>query len=343
VFIQLPKVRFCAGEPPVRFTLSHSDGVFSTGNTGIVKKDNEFYFDPKTVGIQTLVYGLPDGRRSELVVEVVAMPSAKFSFTIQQNKHSVQFINESKDASRVIWNFGNDKTETIDLAAGVNGNVQHNYGRGNLGKTFTVKLTASNGNCTNTASLDVVLSNPDAPTIEAKPLYCFNNEIKEKLSAEPPLPTGVFKSTSSLLDISQNGSFIPNVPGLHEVTYKAPGMDAASANIFILPGTVNVENAFNQKRLERCVFEVVLPDPIDHLEYQFIVKEKTVEMDKMAPEKNKPGFSRYHLFFNGSEKNAVLDLRFMFNDKTICDKISQPFEIKPENPNTPRTPRRPKP
>ncbi len=333
--ISLPKVRFCVGEPTARLTLSPSGGSFPARTPNITKKAEAYFFTPRVVGQQTLVYTAPDGRTASLEVEVFALPTA--AFVADPANDTVVLVNQSTGATSVVWDFGDGSpTETITLGANVNGNTRHQYQVPADGSpvTFEVRLTALNAAlCTHVVAHAVVVKARINVVLTASDLYCFSTEQTAQVQAQPG--GGIF--SSARLTFNENGAFLPNVIGKHTILYELSGQGAASANIFILPGQFQATNTANPPG-RGGFFEVLVSTPPTGLKYLWTIDDQPIEASRSATEPGRRGYTRYFFTMAGltQSRDVKLGLEFIRdNGQRVCERITQPFNIiaqRPENP-----------
>jgi len=82
---------------------------------------------------------------------------------------SVNFTNDSQDATSYIWIFGNGQMATVSTTAAQNATY------GNPG-TYTVFLIADNGYCTDSSSLDIIVIPFPDPIIHVPNVFTPNGD-----------------------------------------------------------------------------------------------------------------------------------------------------------------------
>jgi PKD repeat protein len=85
------------------------------------------------------------GTSAATLVLVNASPTADATFTQNYGSYTVQFLNNSLNATSYLWNFGDGTTST-------SANPNHTYATGG---DYTVTLTASNGSCTDVFTINL--------------------------------------------------------------------------------------------------------------------------------------------------------------------------------------------
>jgi PKD repeat protein len=132
---------FCDGGS-VTLTSSQNDNNSWTG--GITTNS----IDVSTSGIYELTYTDNNGCTATATTSVTVNDQPNADFTILQNNGSfiIQFLNNSTDATGYSWDFGDGQSSQEN-------NPSHLY---TTGGNFTVTLTASNGDCSDTFVFDVM-------------------------------------------------------------------------------------------------------------------------------------------------------------------------------------------
>ena len=82
---------------------------------------------------------------------------------------TVEFTNESQDASSYVWVFGNGQLASVSTTAGQNATY------GSPG-TYTVYLIADNGYCTDSSSLDIIVIPFPDPIIHVPNVFTPNGD-----------------------------------------------------------------------------------------------------------------------------------------------------------------------
>jgi PKD repeat protein len=110
------------------------------------------------------------GNSNTIFVTVNPMPVTDFSIIQTINSLTIQFLNNSSNATTYAWDFGDGNTSTA-------ANPSHTYG---VGGNYTVTLTASNGNCSTTHSLDIL--NVSTEEMESTALTVYPNPAENELN-----------------------------------------------------------------------------------------------------------------------------------------------------------------
>lgn len=323
--ISMPKIRFCVGDPEVRIDVSPPGGNFPAGTPNIIRRGAEFFFNPATVAQQTLVYTAPDGRTASLATEVLALPTAAFNFDPAGD--TVYLVNNSTGGVvRVEWDFGDGSpVESITLSAGENGNTQHRYTVDPTGSTFEVRLTVFNAaNCAHSITHRVTLQSSPNISIKASNVYCFHQENRVQISAEP---SGGTFSSPTLKITPVLGQFVPNVPGYHDITYTLPDGGSATARIFILPDKFEVQNAEYDLRTKTGHFEALILTPPAEITYKWALTTGNIVPVRIDAEPGMAGFSRHFFTFEGQRSSDVLTLTFEEQGNAVCDRILHQFSF----------------
>ena len=146
---------------------------FGDGNTGSLKSENHDY---STTGVFTvnLLAVNQDGCRDSMKknVSVFVSPTARFSVndTVQCSKNNeFVFNNLSVNSSAYSWDFGDFSYELIK-------DPVHDYASPGF---FTVKLIASNTNCSDTSLKKItVKASPETPVINTNSPVCQGQELQ---------------------------------------------------------------------------------------------------------------------------------------------------------------------
>ncbi len=101
------------------------------------------------------------GNSNNVYVTVTALPTADFSIIQNINSLTIQFLNNSVNATSYAWDFGDGNTSTA-------ANPSHTYG---IGGNYTVTLVASNGNCSTTDSFEVTNVSTDEVSMTQTMVY----------------------------------------------------------------------------------------------------------------------------------------------------------------------------
>ena len=121
---------------------------FGDGNTDTVQNPSHAYVAPGTYTI-TLIVG--SGQCIDSILQTITIPPvavAAFIPIVTNCSLSVGFTNNSTGSTNYNWNFGDGNTDTI-------GNPNHNYVSPG---TYTVTLIVGSGNCADTISQSITIS-----------------------------------------------------------------------------------------------------------------------------------------------------------------------------------------
>ncbi len=243
--IALAKRTFCLGEKDI-FPIQ----VDPPGGQVVASKPElvgllagQFVFKPIAVGTFTLTYTAPNGQIATTQVDVLPLPKAGFGITKNAQGLAQFTLSTDSQAKEVSWDFG-DRTppQAIKIDAQTNGNTTHQYKLAANGSgKFLVKLTVGNGACSQSSSQDLVFvtTAPPLPKLRMEPdspFVCFNPDKPVKMVAEPE--GGKFSIKSPLKIGEKTGAFVPNLPGVHPISYELNGAKADLV-IFITPSTLD--------------------------------------------------------------------------------------------------------
>ncbi|MFM2195753.1 MAG: hypothetical protein RL092_1353 [Bacteroidota bacterium] len=113
------------------------------------------------------------GVSQPVLVSVNAAPTADASFVQTNGSLTIQFLNNSSNANSYVWNFGDGNTSTSS-------NPNYTYASGG---DYIVTLTATNGDCTDTFTLNLT-SVSVSENIAFADLNIFPNPTSEILNIE---------------------------------------------------------------------------------------------------------------------------------------------------------------
>ncbi|MFM7769004.1 MAG: T9SS type A sorting domain-containing protein, partial [Bacteroidota bacterium] len=113
------------------------------------------------------------GSSQPVLISVNPTPTADASFVQTNGSLTVQFLNNSSNASSYVWNFGDGNTSTSS-------NPNYTY---TTGGDYVVTLTASNGNCTDVFTLNLASVSVSENTTFAE-LSVYPNPTSETLNIE---------------------------------------------------------------------------------------------------------------------------------------------------------------
>ena len=113
------------------------------------------------------------GASAPIFISVNATPTADASFNQSIGSYTVQFLNNSTNASSYSWNFGDGNTST-------SANPSHTYATGG---DFTVVLTATNGDCSNTFTINLT-SVAVSENVAFEDLMVYPNPTENELNIQ---------------------------------------------------------------------------------------------------------------------------------------------------------------
>jgi PKD repeat protein len=125
------------------------------------------------------------GSSTPILINVNPTPTADASFTQTNGSFTVQFLNNSTNASSYSWNFGDGNTST-------SANPSHTYATGG---DFTVVLTATNGDCSNTFTINLT-SVAVSENVAFEDLMVFPNPTENELNIQfSSFDSGIMNAT----------------------------------------------------------------------------------------------------------------------------------------------------
>jgi PKD repeat protein len=113
------------------------------------------------------------GSSTPILINVNPTPTADASFTQTNGSFTVQFLNNSTNASSYSWDFGDGTTSTST-------NPSHIFATGG---DFTVVLTATNGDCSNTFTINLT-SVSVSENVAFEDLMVFPNPTENELNIQ---------------------------------------------------------------------------------------------------------------------------------------------------------------
>lgn len=113
------------------------------------------------------------GTSTPILITVNPTPTADASFTQTNGSYTVQFLNNSINATSYSWDFGDGFTSTST-------NPSHTYATGG---DFTVVLTATNGDCSNTFTINLT-SVEVSENVAFEDLMVFPNPTENELNIQ---------------------------------------------------------------------------------------------------------------------------------------------------------------
>jgi PKD repeat protein len=125
------------------------------------------------------------GASAPIFISVNATPTADASFNQSVGSYTVQFLNNSTNASSYSWNFGDGNTST-------SANPSHTYATGG---DFTVVLTATNGDCSNTFTINLT-SVSVSENVAFEDLMVYPNPTENELNIQfSSFDSGIMNAT----------------------------------------------------------------------------------------------------------------------------------------------------
>ena len=113
------------------------------------------------------------GSSTPILINVNPTPTADASFSQTNGSFTVQFLNNSTNASSYSWDFGDGTTSTST-------NPSHIFA---IGGDFTVVLTATNGDCSNTFTINLT-SVAVSENVAFEDLMVFPNPTENELNIQ---------------------------------------------------------------------------------------------------------------------------------------------------------------
>ncbi|WP_153801259.1 PKD domain-containing protein [Foetidibacter luteolus] len=204
--ITISKTEFCNNdENTYPVTVNPAGGTLSDTAGGI--KQNSLVFAPKglAAGIDKITYALADGRSTSVDVKISAPPVADFTSVIPKPL-TVVFTATGIEGKTISWNFGDDATSTSP-------NPTHTYQFDGEEKTFTVRLSVSDGPCTTVVEHAILLTKPRRQVFSIEPvLFCGNDRGQKLFKADPQADITAIKNPNGLIlekDANGNLFFVP--------------------------------------------------------------------------------------------------------------------------------------
>ena len=125
------------------------------------------------------------GSSSPILINVNPTPTADASFSQTNGSFTVQFLNNSTNASSYSWDFGDGTTSTST-------NPSHIFATGG---DFTVVLTATNGDCSNTFTINLT-SVAVSENVAFEDLMVFPNPTENELNIQfSSFDSGIMNAT----------------------------------------------------------------------------------------------------------------------------------------------------
>jgi hypothetical protein len=125
------------------------------------------------------------GSSTPILINVNATPTADASFTQTNGSFTVQFLNNSTNATSYSWDFGDGTTSTAT-------NPSHIFATGG---DFTVVLTATNGDCSNTFTINLT-SVEVSENVAFEDLMVYPNPTENELNIQfSSFDSGIMNAT----------------------------------------------------------------------------------------------------------------------------------------------------
>jgi hypothetical protein len=125
------------------------------------------------------------GSSTPILINVNPTPTADASFTQTNGSYTLQFLNNSTNASSYSWDFGDGTTSTST-------NPSHIFATGG---DFTVVLTATNGDCSNTFTINLT-SVEVSENVAFEDLMVFPNPTENELNIQfSSFDSGIMNAT----------------------------------------------------------------------------------------------------------------------------------------------------
>jgi PKD repeat protein len=125
------------------------------------------------------------GSSTPILINVNPTPTADASFNQSIGSFTVQFLNNSTNASSYSWDFGDGNTST-------SANPSYTY---STGGDFTVVLTATNGDCSNTFTINLT-SVSVSENVAFEDLMVFPNPTENELNIQfSSFDSGIMNAT----------------------------------------------------------------------------------------------------------------------------------------------------
>ena len=246
--ISLPNASYCkpdTSENLPQFAVSPAGGTVS--GPGVVNNEGQFFFDPNAeeveIGEVIFTYEL-DGETAELLIEVVPAPTAAFSIRelpppVTHAAVLFGFTNESENAIRVSWDFGDGSDVVVLTTEDENfERIVHEYPSGLPEAPYSVVLTAFNGNCSDSQTQTIEALPPEEIVFTVKEevfTFCFDDQNQYGLSVSPA--GGTISPENLIFNHPTAGpQFIPaNVgAGTHVLTYTTAEGDTAILSLEVV-------------------------------------------------------------------------------------------------------------
>lgn len=206
--IRISPTEFCNNdEKAYPVSVSPEGGTLTASAGGIESGKLEFRPLNLVAGINKLTYSLADGRSTSVDVNIIEAFKAEFKFTIQNDGVTVHFKPARLENRNRTWDFG-DGTTSSDA------DPKHTYQFAERERSFTVRLTVTDGPCLATAEHSFTLVKPERAEFGIIPqVFSFTDKVRHNFTTRPA-PQNLNEITNGdglRLDLSTSGilSFIP--------------------------------------------------------------------------------------------------------------------------------------
>ncbi len=186
----------CSGEN-VNLTASTSETYTWYLNGSVISNETNGSLIATEAGSYTVEVTNADacngtGISSPIFVTVTETPTADFSAII--NNLGVQFLNNSTGATEYNWNFGDGNVSSDN-------NPSHNYGTNG---SYTVTLEASNGNCTDVHTFEVLVTGTEE--IMSQNISLYPNPAQDQINIVCPAQSTLVLTnvTGQIINTIQN-------------------------------------------------------------------------------------------------------------------------------------------
>ncbi len=178
--ISIRPTEFCNNDDktyPV--TVSPEGGSLSASAGGVDSAKLEFRPLGIVAGVNKLTYTLSDGRSTSVDVIVTEGFKIEFRFAIENDGVTVQFKPEQLGERKPTWDFG-DGTSSTEVEP------KHTYQFGDRERSFTVKLTVTDGPCFATVEHSFTLVKPERAEFGIIPqVFSFTDETRHNFTTVP--------------------------------------------------------------------------------------------------------------------------------------------------------------
>ncbi|HEX5168603.1 MAG TPA: PKD domain-containing protein [Cyclobacteriaceae bacterium] len=206
--IRISPTEFCnIDEKTYPVIVSPEGGSLSASAGGVDPAKLEFRPLGIAAGVNKLTYTLADGRSTSTDVTVTEGFKVEFKFTVQDDGVTVLFKPAKLGERKPFWDFGDGTTSTET-------EPKHTYQFGERERSFTVKLTVTDGPCLSTVEHSFTLVKPERAEFGIIPqVFSFTDKTRQNFTTVPvPSNVNEIKNPDNLrVDLSAAGvlSFVP--------------------------------------------------------------------------------------------------------------------------------------